>query len=135
MPGRTSDNRVPRAAAKGAFVGLVASFSIRLADTPLGFLVWTMSAVFLGSVATVLYELVFGKDEPEESVEMQEPQLRLFVTSTQLERLEKVSLVVPEVGEVDIILQPNWRDGGLLRISGLLPDDEVVVARLRVIDE
>jgi hypothetical protein len=49
--------------------------------------------------------------------------------------LEKVSLVVPEVGEVDIILQPNWRDGGLLRISGLLPDDEVVVARLRVIDE
>jgi hypothetical protein len=90
----------------------------------------------LGAVASVLHEFVFEKDkESEEKPKAQDSRLPLVVTSTQLKRSEKVLLEVPGVGEVEIALQPKWRDGGMLRLTGLLPDNEVVVARLRVIDD
>ena len=136
MSGRAADNRVFRAAAMGAFIGLFASFSVRLADTPLGILIWTLCAVFFGTIAFVFCEFVCGEEEePEEIVETQEPQLSLVVTRTQLRRSEIVLLEVRNVGEVAITLQPNWRDGGMLRLSKILPGDQVVVARLRVVDE
>jgi hypothetical protein len=134
MPSRTADNRVFRAAAKGSVIGLIAAFSVRLADTPLGILIWTTCAVSIGAVASVLHELAFEK-ESEEKPKAQDSKLLLVVTSTQLKRSEKVLLEVPGVGEVEIALQPKWRDGGMLRLTGLLPDNEVVVARLRVTDD
>jgi hypothetical protein len=136
MPSRTAENRAFRAAAKGAVIGLIAAFSVRLADTPLGILVWTVCAVSIGAVASVLHELAFEKEqESAEKPKAQDSQLPLVVTSTQLKRSETVLLEVPGVGEVEIALQPKWRDGGMLRLTGLLPDNEVVVARLRVIDD
>ena len=135
MSGRAADNRVFHAAAMGAVIGLFASFSVRLADTPLGILIWTTCAVFFGTIALVLYEVVCGTEEPEGIVETQEPQLPLIVTRTQLRRSEKVLLEVRNIGEVAITLQPNWRDGGMLRLAKILPGDQVVVARLRVVDE
>ena len=135
MPNRTADNRVFHAGVKGAVIGLFASFSIRLPNTPLGILIWMGCAVVLGAIASVLYEVVFGGEDTEENADLQDSHIPLVVTATQVKQSEKILLEVPDVGKVEIALQPDWKDGGLLKLSGLLPDDEVVVARLCVMDE
>jgi len=123
------------AAAKGAFIGLVASFTIRLAEHPLTFLIWTTFAVVVGATASLLYELTFRNPSPDARVDSQESDIPLVVTSAQLRMSEKVLLQIPKAGNVEIALQPTWKDKGLLKIHGLSPTDNVITVRLRVVDE
>lgn len=130
-----AESRHFRAAVQGALIGLFAACSIRLADKPLGFLVWITVAVVIGAIISVLYDMLFGNNEAIEHSQSDDNRLSLVVNSLQLGNSEQVSLHVPDVGVVKITLQSHWKDGGLLRVSGLIPDDQVVEIHLRVMDE